>query len=213
MKKRMKETSVLMIVAIVVMLVQCGCGPGAVTKTGFLSDYSRLRAKSASSLRYVNERALAKYSNFIVDTVDVHFHSGAKGIEEKTKGKLTQQNIDDLTNYMHTKIVEAVKATGNSVVYQPGSGVARIRVAITDIDKSSATTLLPQAKLAGVGLGGASLEAEIVDSMTGEQIAGLVEAQMGSRIPFSGLGQWDAAKQAMDNWGKRLKKRLEEARK
>jgi len=153
---------------------------------------------------------LAKYSNFMVDTVEVHFHSGAKGIEEKSKGNLTQQDIDDLTNYMHTVLVNAIKASGRNVVFQPGSGVARIRAALTDIDKSKVTSLMPTAKVAGLGIGGASLEAEIIDSKTGEQIAGLVEAQLGSRIPFSGLGKWDAAKQAMDEWGKRLQTRLEE---
>ncbi len=212
MENKMNKTSVLMVVAVVVMLAQCGCGPSAATKTGYLSDYSRLRAKSSSSLRYVNERALAKYSNFMVDAVDVHFHSGAKGIEEKSKGNLTQQDIGDLTNYMHTVLVKAIEASGRNVVFQSGPGVARIRAALTDIDKSNAATLLPTTKLAGVGLGGASLEAEIIDSNTGEQIAGLVEAQLGSRIPFSGLGKWDAAKQAMDDWGKRLQKRLEENR-
>lgn len=75
-----------------------------------------------------------------------------------------------------------------------------------------AITMLPTAKLAGVGLGDASLETEIVDSNTGEQIAALVEAQKSSKIPFSGLEKWDAAKQAIDEWGKRLQKRLEETR-
>ena len=91
---------------------------------------------------------------------------------------------------------------------QDGPGVARIRAALTDINKSNATTLLPTSKMAGVGLGGATLEAEMVDSKTNQQIVALVEAQLGSRVPFSGLGKWDAAKQAMDDWGKRLQKRL-----
>ena len=212
MEKKTNKTSVLMVVAVVVMLAQCGCGPGAATKTGYLSDYSRLRATSSSSLRYVNERALAKYSDFMVDTVDVYFHSGAKGIKEQSKGHLTQEDIDDLANYMHTVLVNAVNASGRNVVYHHGPGVARIRAALTDINKSNATSFLPVAKMTGVGLGGASLEAEIVDSKTGEQIAGVIEAQLGSRIPFSGLDKWDAAKQAMDDWGKRLQKRLEETR-
>ena len=210
MRTRMSKTSVLVVAAVGLMLMQCGCGAGKVVKTGFLSDYSRLTVKSESSLRYVNESALARYSSFIVDRVGVHFHSGADAIEDKTKGKLTQEKIDDLTNYFHSKIVEAVKESGHTVVYQPGPGVARIRTAISDIDKTSIVTLYPGAKLSGLGLGGAALEAEIIDSTTGEQIAGLVEAQKGSRIPFVGLGKWDAAKQAMDEWAKRLEKRLEE---
>ena len=212
MEKKMNKTNVLIAVAVVVMLVQCGCGPAKATKAGFLSDYSRLRATSDSSLRYINKPALGRYSSFIVDTVDLHFYSGAKGIEEKSKGKLTQENIDDLTSYMHTVLVRAVEASGRKVVYQPGPGVARIRAALTDINKSNAASLMPTAKVAGAGLGGASLEAEIIDSKTGEQIGAIVESRLGSRIPFAGLDKWDAAKQAMDEWGKQLQKRLEEAR-
>lgn len=199
----MKVTSVLMVVAVGLMLIQCGCGSEGTARTGFLSDYSRLRAESSTSLRYINDRALAKYSSFIVDRVQVHFHSGSK-----SKGKLTQQQIGDLTSYMHANIVVAVKNSGNKVVYQPAPGVARIRVALTDIKKTSAANILPQASLVGVGLGGASMEAEIVDSMTGEQIGAVVESQKGSRIPFSNLGEWTTAKKIMDDWGKRLQQRL-----
>ncbi len=209
MKKRMNKTSVLMVVAVGLMLIQCGCGPGKATKTGFLTDYSRLSTESKSTLRHINKRALAKYSSFIVDPVKVHFHMGSKAIEHRTKGKLTQRQVTDLTNYLHARIVKAVKDSDNRVVYQPASGVARIRVALTDIDRSSLASLSPQAKLLGVGIGGASMEAEVVDSMTGEQIGAVVESKKGSRIPFANLGEWDAAKQVINDWAKRLQKRLQ----
>jgi len=212
MEKKMKETSVLMVVAVGLMLIQCGCGSGRATKTGFISDYSRLSKESKSTLRHINKRALAKYSSFIVDPVKVHFHMGSKAIEHRTKGKLTQRQVTDLTNYLHARIVKAVKDSGNRVVYQPASGVARIRVALTDIDRSTAASLMPQAKLMGAGIGGASMEAEVVDSMTGEQIGAVVESKKGSKMPFANLGEWDAAKQVMDDWAKRFKKRLDEVR-
>ena len=212
MEKRMKETRVLMVVAIGLMLIQCGCGPGSAVKTGFLTDYSRLSKESNSTLRYINNRALAKYSNFIVDPVEVHFHRGAKAVEHRTKGKLTQQKVTDLTNYLHARIVEVVKNSGNRIVYRPAAGVARLRVALTNIDRSTAASLLPTAKMVGAGIGGASMEAEVVDSMTDEQIGAVVESKKGSIIPFANLGEWDAAKQVMDDWAKRFKKRLDEVR-
>ena len=212
MEKRMKETSMLMVVAVGLMLIQCGCGPGSAVKTGFLTDYSHLRKESSSALRHINKEALARYSNFIVDPVEVHFHRGSKAVEHRTKGKLTQRQVTDLTNYLHARIVVAVKDSGNRVVYRPAAGVARIRVAITDIDRSTAASLLPQAKLIGAGIGGASMEAEVVDSMTGEQIGAVVESKMGTRMPFANLGEWDAAKQVMDDWAKRFQKRLDEVR-
>lgn len=211
MKKNMRKTNVLMIVAIGIMAVMSGCGEKQV-KTGFLTDYSRLREDSNTSLRYINKGALAQYSNFIVDPVEVHFHRGAKAIEHRTEGKLTQRQVTDLTNYLHARIIKAVEDSGNRVVYRPAAGVARLRVALTDIDRSTAASLIPQAKMFGAGIGGASMETEIVDSMTGEQIGAVVESKKGSKMPFANLGEWDAAKQVMDDWAKRLQKRLDEVR-
>jgi len=206
MKKTMRETGVLMVVAVGIMVIQCGCGSGGAAKTGFLSDYSKLQKESSSSLRYVNIKALAGYWNFIVDPVQVHFHSSSK-----SKGKLTQQQITDLTSYMHAQIIKAVQGAGSKVAYQPAAGVARVRVALTDIEKTSALSIMPQASLLGVGIGGVSMEAEVVDSVTGEQIGAVVEAQKGSRVPFSNLGEWATAKKIMNDWAGRFKKRLDEA--
>ena len=195
-----KVTLIVMMAAVVLMLN--GCGSKQV-ETGFLSDYSKLK-KEGSALRYVNEVELKKYTNFIVDKVEVHLYEG-----EKSMGKLTDEEIGDLTNYMHAKIVEAVENVGKKVVYQPADGVARIRTALTDLGASNAVTIIPQASLLGAGLGGAATEAEVVDSMTDQQIAAFVLKQKGSRIPFSNLGKWTAAKQVIDRWAKTFQKRIE----
>jgi hypothetical protein len=202
----MKKTSFLMVLSVAIMFIQCGCGAQKAQRVGFLSDYSKLQKESSSSLRYVNIEALGRYSNFIVDPVKVHFHGS-----DKSKGKLTRQDISDLTNYMHAQIIKAVQSSGNKVVYQPAAGVARIRVALTDIEKTSAVSTLPQASLLGVGIGGVSMEAEVIDSITGKQIGAVLEAQKGSRVPFSNLGEWTTAKKIMNDWADRFKKRLEEA--
>ena len=144
----MKKTSLLMLLAIGIMVIQCGCGTKDMARTGFLSDYSQLQKESESSMRFVDQRALKNYSSFIVDPVKVRLYSGSK-----SKGKLTREQISDLTNYMHTKIIEAVKGAGKRIAYQPAPRVARIRVALTDIEKTDAINILPQASLLGVGLG------------------------------------------------------------
>jgi hypothetical protein len=209
MKKRMKETSVLMIVVSCIMAVICGCGGVKQSRTGFLSDYSRLQAVSDDSYRYVDEQAVDKYSSFIVDEVKVHFFTGASAIEAKSEGKITEQELKDLTNYFHSAIVKAISDSGRKVVYKSGPGVARIRVALTDIKETSALNVLPQASLLGTGVGGAAMEAEIVDSRTGKQIGAVVESRKGSQVPFTNLGDWGTAKGVMDHWANRLKERLE----
>jgi hypothetical protein len=199
----MKKTSIILMVAVCVV-VMSGCGGGQQVKTGFLSNYSNLQKESDSVLRYVNDKAAPKYSGFIVDPVVVYFHD-----EAKSKGKLTAQQLADLTNYLHTKVVEAVKGAGLKVVHQPASGVARIRIALTDIEKTGAINMLPQASLLGTGVGGASMEAEVVDSVTGQQIGSIVQSKQGSKMPFSNLGDWTAAKSVMDAWAQRFQKTLE----
>jgi hypothetical protein len=193
---------VTLIVIVTLVLVLSGCRSKQV-ETGFLSDYSKLQ-KEGSVLRYLNEVELKQYHSFIVNKVEVHLYEG-----EKSKGKLTDEELGDLTNYMHAKIVEAVENAGDKVVYQPAAGVARIRIALTDLDASNAVTILPQASLLGAGLGGAAAEAEIIDSMTDQQIAAFVMKQKGSRIPFTNLGKWTAAKQVIDKWAKKFQKRIE----
>ncbi|MHC4119855.1 MAG: DUF3313 domain-containing protein [Planctomycetota bacterium] len=207
MKERMTKTSALMIGIVGLLLAQSGCGSKEMVMTGFLTDYSRLEKESDSSLRYVNEPALARYSRFIVDPVEVHFYE-----EAKSKGKLDDQQLIDLTNYMHSKLNQAVMESGNKLTYQPGPGVARIRAALTDINKTSMLNILPQASLLQFGVGNVSMEVEMIDSETGEQIGAVVETRKGSRIPFTNLGEWTTARKIMDHWGKRLQERLEEVR-
>jgi len=54
------------------------------------------------------------------------------------------------------------------------------------------------------------MEAEIVDSVTGQQVGAVVESGKGGRIPFTNLGDWSAAKNVINGWTERFQKRLEE---
>jgi hypothetical protein len=211
--ERMQKTN-LIVAAVVTIVVFSGCSAQKQTPTGFLSDYSKLEAESDSSLRYLNKSALRSYSSFIVDHVAVHFQAGAKAIEQKSKGKLTEKDMADLTNYFHAAIADAIQKAGYRVVWQPGVGVARLRVAITDMKETNVIlAAIPHTRLiTGAGAGGASMEAEVVDSQTGRQLAAVIETKAGSRIPFTGLSEWGGAKAAINAWAKRLEKRLTEAR-
>ena len=210
----MNRTNIVMVVTSVVLAAIGGCG-GSETPvaTGFLSDYSKLQAVSDSSFRYLDKTARGKYTAFIVDPVAVHFKEGAKAIKKKSQGKLTEQDIRDLTNYFHDAIVKAITVSGYSIAYRPYSGVGRIRVAITDMEETRVVlAAVPQTRLlTGAGVGGAAMEGELVDSMTGKQIAAIVESKAGSRVPFTGLSEWGGAKSAIDEWAKRIKDRLDEA--
>ncbi|GAJ06373.1 unnamed protein product, partial [marine sediment metagenome] len=94
MGKRMKETRVLMVVVIGLMLIQCGCAAKRAGRTGFLSDYSQLKPYSDVSYRHVPSQAtIRRYSKFIIDPVVMHFHTGSK-----IKGKISEQDLTDMKN-------------------------------------------------------------------------------------------------------------------
>ncbi len=200
----MQKRNMLIVVTMGLMVTVLGCQPKSAQKTGFLSDYSRLRVASKTSLRYVDTRALGGYSSFIVDPVEGRLYG-------ESRGKISSADLKDLTNYMHSAIVTEL-SKNYTIAYRPGPRVARIRVAITDLKKSTpALNVLPQTKMTGLGLGGASMEAEMIDSQTGRQIGAVVESQSGSRLSMAGISSWGDAKAVMDNWAKKLKKRLDDA--
>lgn len=126
----MQKRKMLIIVTMVLMATVLGCQPKSSQKTGFLSDYSRLEVASKTSMRYVDTRALGKYSSFIVDPVGWRVYS-------ESMRKIKPADLADMTNYMHTAIVNEL-SKDYRIAYRPGPGIARIRVAITDLKKSTA---------------------------------------------------------------------------
>jgi hypothetical protein len=208
----MRKTTLLMMLAVGIMVVQCGCTAKKAQTTGFLSDYSRLQAQSNVSASYMAPgNPLANYSKFIIEPVVIHFHTGSKAIKKRSKGKLKEEDLTDLKNYMHDALVKAFESR-YEIVYRSGSGVARFRVAITDLKKTKIVqNIVPIGKAVGSGLGGATLEAELLDSQTGKQIGALVESQLGKRLSLDGYSTWGDAKGIMDRWAKRFRKRIDEA--
>ena len=199
----MKKTSLILMGAICACTM-AGCA-AKVQKTGFLSDYSKLQVESETKMRYLNVDKAKQYKSFIIEPIQVYFHS-----QSEASKKLKKEQIQQLTQYMHDAIV---KALGDKYPIEtvPGPGVLRVRAAITDLKKTEpALNVLPVTKLAGAGLGGASLEAELLDSQTGEQIAAVIESQVGSRLSLAGYSEWGDAKEIMNGWAKNFRERLDE---
>jgi hypothetical protein len=165
------------------------------SSTGFLSDYSKLQPISQTSYRYVNpDKGIGNYGRFIIDKVEVIF-------DAKTKGEIKSwDDIEKLRSYMRKTVIDTLEPRYTAVERHPGPGVARVRIALTDIEMSAPL------KLAKV-----SMELEVVDSQTGEQVAALIESQK-KGVPLYGYDRWSGAKAIMDGWAKRFYDRLEESR-
>ncbi len=156
-------------------LILCGLlFVGCQSKTahsGFLGDYSELRESSeykGTSVYKNPNLTLADYDKFLIDPILVHFAANAKGTA------MDPAKVKKVTDYAAEQLREALSKR-YQVVSAPGPGVLRLRIALTDIKKTiPAMNILPQTKLSGVGVGGASMEAEAVDSQSGERVLAVV---------------------------------------
>ncbi len=183
-----------------------GCQTTA-QNSGFLSDYSQLRPSKVveGAMDYRNPRLkLGRYSKFILEPYKVHFAPNADG------ASIDPGELKNLVDYFRAETIKALSKRYR-VVRRPAPGVARIRVAITSITKTRpVANNLPQGKLLGVGLGGASMEAEAFDAVSGERIAAIVESKQGEHFSFSdAASRYGHAKQVMRSWIARFVKRLD----
>jgi hypothetical protein len=194
---------IILAVAMGTVLLFAGCKATEPQKSGFIGDYSKLQQVSENSLVYVNNQKLGQYSKFIVDKVQTRFP------DANDEEKMNTAAVANLENRMRGAITSDLEHNGYQVVEQPGPGVARIRLALTDIKKGKPVfNVIPYSAIIGVGLGGATAEAEILDSQTHEQIAAAVESQLGKRFTLSGLSRYGNAETTIDDWAQRIVMRI-----
>ncbi len=203
MFKHIKIVMACLLVSLMPVLLS-GCAGTETARTGFLKDYSKLQPHPDidGRFRYLNPNMnVGDYSKFIVDPVILSLSK--EGKEEE----IDQEDLNEQVTFFHQKIVEEL-GKDYQIVNSPGKGVARLRVAITHIDKTNPVlNIHPGTKLSGAGLGGAGMEAELIDSVTGETIGSVIDFQKGSRLSLmAGLKWFGHAQAVMENWAEDLKK-------
>jgi len=194
--------------------------PGA-EFAGFLSDYGKLKAspRFESTMVFVkqdDERNIHKYIAVIVDPVEIYVATNADPAKMPDRGRTA------LAAYFQYAITRAV-GDAFPVVQEPGALVLRLRSALVGVDTGGqieANPSLPgvaEALVRAVDIGKVCVEMEMVDSMTGEQIAAAVDrknlgdgAVIGS-VTFSREEKYAAAKEALDGWASRLRDFLDSA--
>jgi hypothetical protein len=97
------------------------------------------------------------------------------------------------------------------VVEETAVGVARVQMALTDIAKSTWWQKLhPGMRMTGAGTGGAAMEAEVIDSVTGEQVGAVVQSASGNQFDFTAFSTLADVKSVMDKWAELAAQRLRE---
>jgi hypothetical protein len=199
MKRLSGVCAIVSICSMAILITLVGCGPAnepaEIPATGFLSDYANLKPISPTSYRYMNPKYnLRDYSRFIIDPVEIRFTPQTKDMVGNW------DELEQLRAYMHKTLMRQLINRYDPTATRPGPGVARLRIALTNVAKS-----------APFRLGSVSMEAELVDTQTTGQIGAVIESQS-KGVPLQGYDHWSGAKAAMDDWAMRFYNRLEEAR-
>jgi hypothetical protein len=213
---------ILMLIIITTLLV--GCAAQQLTSyemSGFLGSYANFTPgdKDQPNLVYLNPgRDLRKYNKVLIDHVVVFFNP-----ESKHKG-VDPAQLNQLTQYFHQALVNALKDR-YAIVDRPGDGVLRIRTAITDVEpgspvKGAATSIVPVGATISVikksttgsnmAVGRASMEIELVDSLSGVRLAAAIDRREGGKKVVS--GKWTAIEEAFNYWAQKLRVWLDKER-
>jgi Protein of unknown function (DUF3313) len=192
--------------------------PGA-ENAGFLSSYAELKPNPEfeNTLSFVKQdetKNIHKYLAVIVEPVQVYLSTNADTSKMPDRGRTA------LAAYFQHAITQAVN-DAFPVVQEPGPLVLRLRSAIIGVDvgaeipadqKGDADAIERLVDISKVGV-----EMELVDSVTGAQIAAVVDHQtLGSgatvgSATFSHDEKFAAAKEAFDGWAHRLREFLDSA--
>lgn len=199
-----------------------GCATKQMPKSGFLMDYSRLKAddpmKKADWV-YINENVnFGSYKKIMMDQVVFVIKDDAK-----YKG-IQADEVKELSEAFAKAVVEAL---GGSYEFtaEPGPDVMRLRLAITGVVPNkravgTITTVVPiglglsivKKGLTGshIGVGGAAFEGELMDSQTGKVLGAAIDAETGTKYRIDKtVTKYGQIKLIFADWANTLKQRLD----
>ena len=210
---------IVALVAFTLTAVACAGTRGrrsAPKESGFLRDYSQLseREGAAAKLSYINPRAQwSSYDAIWIESVSMWANSETS--------KVTPEDRQMLTDFFYKALHDELSKDFR-IADGPGPGVLQFRAALTqakgaNVPLKAITTIVPQLKLASmavgtgadivVTVGEATVEAEVLDSMTKERLAAAVDQQAGKKW-YTQLKTWSDVKSACEHWSNALRERL-----
>ncbi len=211
--------SVYIVIICFALTVAIGCTTKQVRRSGFLENYPEFKSGPTGGADFVYMKEgvdFSVYNKIMMDHVVLYFKDDAK-----YKG-IHPEELNEMSNEFHKAIADNLEGA-YPLVDKPGPDVMRLRIAVTDVvankpGMGTISTVMPiglalstiKKGVTGrhTGVGQASIEAEILDSMTNERIAAAIDTRPGGKI--EGFTKWGAVKGAFKFWAKRLRTWLDE---
>jgi hypothetical protein len=189
--------------------------------SGFLGDYSLLQPGGSRQAlyRYINPSAnWGQYNAVMIDPV-TFWGSQDSSISPKDQEFLCAY----FCNQLRQDLVKNV-----SMVDEPGPGVMRLQVAITDASAATpllrtASVVIPQARLLNkvtelatgsfAFVGSARGEMKLTDSMSGTILAEALDKGVGgNNVQTAATWQWGDAERVIDQWCETMASKVTELR-
>jgi len=197
-----------------------GYGFGVRQNTGFLDDYSLLEPSPyhEDTKRYRKPGIdLVQYEKIIFDPIDIFYSP-----DSEYKG-ISPEELMLLADFFRDLIVKEFEPK-YPVIQTPGKGVLLVRTAITNVKIKKekrdffgyipigiSVTAMQDMVGHNIMLEDSDIEAEVIDTETGEMVALLVDSKAGKTS--EGEDTWEALKESLIVHARRLRQTLDEARK
>ncbi|HZP45975.1 MAG TPA: DUF3313 domain-containing protein [Candidatus Binataceae bacterium] len=185
--------------------------------SGFLGDYSLLQpgGENQALYRYVAPGVnWQQYNAVMIDPVTFW---------DSADSSVSPEEQQDLCTYFYNHLRESL-VKYFQVVDQPGPGVMRIQVALTNASAATpvlrtASVVIPQMRIVNrlksfatgsfAFVGSARGEFKLTDSVTGQILAEALDQQMGGNaVQTAATWQWGDTERAMDKWSNEIADRL-----
>jgi hypothetical protein len=208
----MKHSIKLIGLFTLVALLCGGCATSKVQPSGFLGDnrvYNAMKPDpELEGVMIYKEQPfpLAGFDSFIVPPVSVYL--SAEGIERG----VSDEDLREIANNFRKNVIKVLGAR-YQMVAAAAPRVAILKMAITDADPNLALmNVHPGSLILGGGMGGASMEVDLIDSMTGQRVAAVMASSKGKRYNYgAGLSKWGHTNAVLEDWAKVLAERIEKS--
>jgi len=217
-----KRSRPLSTTLIAIAALTCACATPAPDEApegvGFLGSYDEFEQvpDRPGAMRWLKEGAtLATYDRVLLDPIIVWYTAENDGVDPAE----LQQLADAFKLEFHRALGEAYPLT-----LEPGPDVMRLRIAITDVRKatgmrktmrvlsgpgSGTTGYTQQHESALIDIDAMAIEAEVLDSVSGERLAAVVEGKIAPQQEKT-TDTWRSINGALREWAQLLRAALDE---
>ena len=217
----LKSFSVIAIGLLLLAITSCTATiqTRSVEPSGFLKDTSQLKEgdDDEALLVYFNPTVdWSRYDKIILEPVTVWRN------ENFDPDEISKEDLQRIVDALYIAVKDQL-AKDYQIVDRSGPGVLRMRVAITEAEDSwvvldTITNVLPIGigiNLATKGITGtsamvgeAAIEAEILDSLTNERLAALIDKRAGTKSFQDKFDNWGDVNKAFIYWAERARMKL-----